>query len=203
MLTSMPHVEDGAPGRKTAPGIGRPPPGEDGIDHPVDIDEIENAAQDAATDGAEQDDDDEDFDGANEKPTDKDFLKMVGAAAKAGIVLLQPGEPARVGARLHGVPPAAFHRLEIHDAGLPQSFQAVHSENAQRRPQGSGRNPASLFGSHGRHRVRARQRIRSAPARVCRGHQGTGELPHEPTAPTARRRFRGFRSRWARGRPRS
>lgn len=77
MLTPKPYAEDGAPGRKSSPGNGRPPPGEDGVEHPVEIDEIENAAHDAATGdipGDEEGDDGEDF---NEKPSNKKFLEMV------------------------------------------------------------------------------------------------------------------------------
>lgn len=78
MLTPKPYGEDGAPGRKSNPGLIRPPPGEDGIEHPIEIDEIENAAQDSATGNIPNDDlgDDEDDD-FNEKPSDKEFLEMV------------------------------------------------------------------------------------------------------------------------------
>ncbi len=75
-----PPGEDGAPGRFSGRGaVSAPPNGEDAIERPYEDDEIENAAEAAATDGAEPadaeyDDDEDDFE---DKPSDVEFLKMV------------------------------------------------------------------------------------------------------------------------------
>jgi len=82
-----PPGEDGAPGRFSGRGAaqagssfrsGGDPRGEDAVERPYEDDEIENAAEAGAVDGAGQDFDDGDEDEDDfEKPSDGDFLKMV------------------------------------------------------------------------------------------------------------------------------
>jgi hypothetical protein len=200
MLTSMPHVEDGAPGRKTAPGIGRPPPGEDGIDHPVDIDEVENAAQKAATGDIQQDDvgENDDF---NEKPTDAEFLAMVREAESqaqfySNQINRRAWERAYKAYRQQHFDGSKYTTPDFKNRSrlfIPKTRSAVRKDLAATR--------ASLFGSLDAITCAARQRIRSAPARVCLGHAGVAELPHRPIQQQSLDP-RGSTSRWARGRPR-
>jgi hypothetical protein len=81
-VTSKP--ETGVRGRYSGNGAaGRPPAGEDPIERPYEAedDELENAAERGAVDGADPAEDDEDeFDGSIEKPSDKEFLQMVSEA---------------------------------------------------------------------------------------------------------------------------
>jgi hypothetical protein len=64
-------------------GAQRPPAGEDAVERPFEAedDELENAAERAAVDGAEPaEDDDFDDEPQEEKPSDKEFLQMVSEA---------------------------------------------------------------------------------------------------------------------------
>lgn len=84
---SQATAEDGAPGRGSGNrAASRPPTGENGVDRPYDadeeIDEIENAGQDALTEGAEPaEDDDYSEEPQDEKPTDQEFLQMLAEAS--------------------------------------------------------------------------------------------------------------------------
>jgi hypothetical protein len=73
-----PHAEDGAPGRFSGRGaVSNPPPGEDAIERPYEGEELENAAERGAVDGAEPDSDYAEDDDGLDVPTDDEFLQMV------------------------------------------------------------------------------------------------------------------------------